>query len=76
MIIGSGILAMNWWNQGVSTVSPGRAAIFTNIIPLAAMALPVVLLHEHIGWREIVGGLWIIFGVYLTTRTTPQVQAA
>ncbi|MPN30346.1 hypothetical protein SDC9_177817 [bioreactor metagenome] len=76
MIIGSGILAMNWWNVGVSTVGPSRAAIFTNIIPLAAMALSVVLLHEHVGWREIVGGLWIIFGVYLTTRRTPQTQTA
>ncbi|MCM0760412.1 MULTISPECIES: DMT family transporter [Sporomusa] len=76
MIIGSGILAMNWWNTGVRVVGANRAAIFTNIIPLAAMALSVVLLHEHVGWHEIAGGIWIIFGVYLTTKKTRAVRTA
>lgn len=74
MIIGSGILAMNWWNKGVSVVGANRTAIFINIIPLAGMILSVILLHEHIGWREILGGIWIISGVYLTTRKSHEVQ--
>lgn len=68
MIAGSGILAFNWWNVGVSAVGPNRAAIFFNVIPLAGMLLSVILLHEHIGWRECVGGACILFGVYLTAR--------
>lgn len=76
MIIGSGVLAMNWWNVGVLTVGPNRAAIFTNIIPLAGMILSVVLLHEHVGWREVFGGLCIIAGVYLTTRKSREAQPA
>lgn len=68
MIIGSGILAFNWWNEGVSSVGPNRTAIFSNVIPVAGMILSVAFLQEHIGWREIVGGLWIITGVYLATR--------
>jgi len=68
MIAGSGILAFNWWNVGVSAVGPNRASIFFNVIPLAGMLLSVVLLHEHIGWRECVGGACILFGVYLTAR--------
>ena len=67
MIIGSGILAFNWWNAGVSSVGANRTAIFSNVIPLAGMVLSVAFLHEHISWREIVGGLWIVMGVYLTT---------
>ena len=68
MIIGSGILAFIWYNVGVSAVGSNNAAIFMNIIPLAGMSLAVVLLHEQLGWQEIVGGLWIMLGVYITTH--------
>lgn len=67
MIIGGGVLAMTWWNKGVKIVGPSQASIFINIMPVVGMIFAVVFLGEHLGWREIVGGLWIIFGVYLTT---------
>ncbi len=70
MIIGSGIVAFIWYNVGVSVVGSNNSAIFLNIIPLAGMLLAVVLLHEHLGWREIIGGLWIMLGVYITTHHT------
>jgi drug/metabolite transporter (DMT)-like permease len=70
MIIGSGIVAFIWYNIGVSVVGSNNAAIFMNIIPLAGMSLAVLLLHEHLGWQEIVGGLWIMIGVYITTHQT------
>jgi len=75
MIIGSGIVAFIWYNLGVSVVGSNNAAIFLNIIPLAGMSLAVVLLHEHLGWQEILGGLWIMLGVYITTHET-QVSKA
>lgn len=68
MIVGSGIVAFNWWNVGVAVVGPNRATIFLNFIPLVGMLLSVILLHEHIGWRECVGGACILLGVYLTAR--------
>jgi len=70
MIIGSGIVAFIWYNVGVSAVGSNNAAIFLNIIPLAGMSFAVVLLHEHLGWQEIVGALWIMLGVYITTHQT------
>lgn len=66
LIVGSGILAFNWWNEGVSAVGPSRVAVFANIIPIAGIALSVVLLQEHVGWKEIGGGVCILLGVYLT----------
>lgn len=69
MIIGGGVLAMTWWNRGVKTVGPGQAAIFINIMPLIGMIFAVIFLGEHLGWREIVGGMWIISGVYLNTQS-------
>lgn len=74
MVLGSGIVAFIWYNVGVSVVGSNNAAIFLNIIPLAGMLLAVVLLHEHLGWQEIMGGLWIMFGVYITTHQTQVSQ--
>jgi drug/metabolite transporter (DMT)-like permease len=70
MIMGSGIVAFIWYNVGISVVGPNHAAIFLNISPLAGMLLAVVLLHEQLGWQEIMGGLWIMLGVYITTHQT------
>lgn len=74
MTIGGGVLAMTWWNRGVKMVGPSRAAIFINIMPLVGMIFAVIFLGESLGWREIIGGLWIVFGVYLTTQEH-QLQA-
>lgn len=72
LIFGGGVLAMTWWNCGVKVVGPSRAAVFTNIMPLVGMILAVLFLGEQLGWQEIVGGLWIVTGVYLTTN--PQLS--
>ena len=69
IIIGGGVLAMTWWNSGVKVVGPSQAAIFTNIMPLVGMIFAVAFLNEQLGWREIVGGIWILSGVYLTTHS-------
>ncbi len=66
--IGGGVLAMTWWNRGVKAVGPSKAAIFFNLVPIAGMLSSVVFLGEHLGWREVVAGTWIISGVYLSTR--------
>lgn len=69
MIIGGGILAMTWWNTGVKALGPTRAAIFINIMPLVGMTFAVIFLGEPLGWREILGGVSIISGVCLMTRS-------
>lgn len=68
VVIGGGVLAMTWWNNGVKEVGPSQASIFINIMPLVGMIFAVIFLGEHLGWREIIGGMWIILGVYLTTQ--------
>ena len=75
MIAGSGILAFNWWNVGVAAVGPNRASIFLNVIPLAGILLSVIFLHEHIGWRECIGGVCILLGVYLTVQKMGDSEA-
>jgi drug/metabolite transporter (DMT)-like permease len=68
MILGSGCLAFLWWNQGVAVVGPTRAAMFINIMPIAGMAFAALLMHERIGWQQLIGAALIISGVWLTTQ--------
>ena len=69
MIIGSGVLAFCWWNQGIAVVGPNQTTIFTNIIPISGMCFAAIFLHEAISWSQILGAVWIIVGICLTTQT-------
>ncbi len=70
MIIGSGVIAFYWWNQGVTVIGPSRAAIFMNLIPVSGMFLAAVLLNEAVSAEQLVGAAMIIGGVWLTTQKT------
>lgn len=72
MILGSGVVAFYLWNHGVAVIGPSRAAVFSNVIPLAGMFLAAVLLKENIGWQQLTGAALIIGGVWLTTQTGAQ----
>lgn len=74
MILGSGVLAFYWWNKGVAIIGPNRAAIFTNLIPLAGMFFAALFLHETITWSQLTGAMMIISGVYLTTHSPVKVS--
>lgn len=75
MIIGSGVVAFYWWNQGVTVIGPSRAAIFMNVIPLSGMFLAAVLLHESVSAEQLIGAAMIIGGVWLTTQRPGPVAA-
>lgn len=72
MIIGSGVLAFCWWNQGVAKVGANKAAIFSNVNPLSGMIFGHLILSEPVGWAHLTGAAWIIGGVYLTTYEMPR----
>lgn len=57
-----------WYYQAVRTVGPSRSAIFMNLQPLVGVVLATTLLGEEVGFAQIVGGLAILTGVYLTTQ--------
>jgi drug/metabolite transporter (DMT)-like permease len=54
--------------QAVRTVGPGRAAVFTNLMPFLVLGLSWLLLGEPIRWYHVVGACGVIAGVVLTTR--------
>ena len=57
-----------WYYKALSQVSPHRAAIFMNLLPIIVLVFSAVVLHERITVAQITGTAMVIAGVILTTR--------
>src|SRR4029434_4742910 len=63
-----GAIAHIWWYEAVLVVGPSQAAIFTNLQPIIGIVLAPLLLGERIGIWHVIGTLFVLAGVGLTTR--------
>jgi drug/metabolite transporter (DMT)-like permease len=61
-------LAFVWFLEGVQRLGPARAAVFINLVPIAAIALGALLLGERITVPTIVGAAMVITGVWILNR--------
>ena len=61
-------LAFFWYNQGVAAVGPASATLFTNLVPVFAVILSVLLLGERPVPASLIGGLMVVCGVILANR--------
>ena len=61
-------MAFVWYLEGVGTLGPARAAIFVNLVPVAAITLGVVLLGERLTTPIIVGACLVVAGIWLINR--------
>jgi drug/metabolite transporter (DMT)-like permease len=68
----AGAVAHVWWYRAVEVVGPSRSAVFMNLQPLIGIALAAALLAEPITRGQLVGGLFVVGGVALTTRRGPR----
>jgi drug/metabolite transporter (DMT)-like permease len=59
-------LGFSWYYQGIQAIGPSRAGVFINLVPVSAVFLAWLLLHETIHLSLIVGALLVTAGVYLT----------
>jgi drug/metabolite transporter (DMT)-like permease len=62
------IVAYLLWNYGSVALGAGRAALFTNLLPLYTAVLAAVALGEPTQGYHLVGGVLVAAGVYLGTR--------
>lgn len=62
-----GILAYAFWNNGVLTVGPPKAAVFMYLTPVYGALLAGVFLGERLSLFHVAGGLLILVGLLLTT---------
>ncbi|WP_010287738.1 DMT family transporter [Kurthia massiliensis] len=61
------IIAFLSWNTGVVRYGANRAGIYLNFIPVFASIFAVIFLHETLFWSQLLGGAFVIFGVYTTS---------
>lgn len=65
-------LTFVWYLEGVGVLGPARAAIFVNLVPVAAIALGVLLLGERFTAAMAAGACLVVVGVWLTNRQASQ----
>lgn len=66
-----GILAYRFWNSGVRRIGPSRSAMFLYLVPVFAAVLGGVFLDERLAGFHAAGGVLILLGLYLATRSGP-----
>ena len=64
----AGAVAHVWWYRAVEVVGASRSAIFMNLQPLIGVALAAVLLAEPVTLWQLMGALFVLGGVALTTQ--------
>lgn len=62
------IVAFLCWNTGVVRLGANRAGIFLNFIPVFATLFAVLFISESLQLVQVLGGLFVIFGVFLSMR--------
>jgi drug/metabolite transporter (DMT)-like permease len=61
-------VAFVWFYEGVRAIGPARAAVFINLVPVAAVALGLLLLGERLETSLFAGGGLTIAGVWMLNR--------
>ncbi|SFM35618.1 DMT family transporter [Marinobacter zhejiangensis] len=64
-----GILAYGFWNHAVHEVGPAKSALFMYLVPIFAAVMATLFLDERLAWFHVVGGVLILFGLLLATRS-------
>lgn len=66
------VLSFVWYAQGITQLGASKAVIFTNLVPVFAVVLSILLLNEQLHWSMLLGGSAILLGIYLTNLKTPK----
>ena len=61
--------AYSWWAIGVKELGASRAAAFSNLIPVVALAVAWLWLHESLPALSWVGAILACIGVWITTTS-------
>ncbi len=61
-------LGFRWYYEGIEAIGAARAGVFISLVPVSAVALGWMLLHEAPDASWLVGGLMVLTGLLLTNR--------
>jgi drug/metabolite transporter (DMT)-like permease len=73
-IVFSLVAAYCIWYFAVGRIGPTSTAIYSNLTPVAAMAVAYLALDEPVGGRKLVGAAVIFLGIYLVRRQSSRVR--
>ncbi len=60
------VVAYLFWNRGLTQLGAARTVVYNTMVPLVATIIAMIALHERPGLIHIVGGIFILAGVFLT----------
>ena len=63
-----GTLAHFWFYAAIAVIGPSRAGVFLNFVPVMAIAIAYLFLHEPLTVPHLVGGAIVISGIVVATR--------
>lgn len=63
------IVSIVCWNIGVVRLGANKAGIYLNLIPVFSTILAVIFLSEELYLFQVFGGLFVVLGVYLSSRS-------
>lgn len=66
-------VAYTIWYAGVRQIGSARTSVYSNVIPIVAMATAVVFLGEPLRLTNVIGATAVLVGVALT-RTAPRAE--
>ena len=78
-LVVSGLLALSVahiiWYTSVKRLGSARTSVYSNLVPVAAMAVGAVWLHEPLGGARIAGAALVLTGLVLTRVERPAAVA-
>ncbi len=73
LALGPSALAYLLVGYGLTHIEASLASIYGNVMPISGAIAGYLLLDEHIGIAHLIGGLFIIIGVWLASRRVAPV---
>ena len=67
--IGAAAFAFLIWQRAIQELSPTRCGVFLNLIPVFAVAIAVIVLHEAMHLHHLLGGICVALGIALAQMT-------
>ena len=74
-ILGSGVAYLLYFYL-LKEIGASRTTMVTYVIPVVGVFLGIIVLHEALDWRALLGAIIAIGGVLLANRTKPPVAVA
>jgi len=68
-------LAFTWYAAAVREIGATRSAAFINLVPVSAVLLGALLLHERLGIAVLAGGALVIAGLMTTNHAGARLAA-